>query len=142
MYFDDSEAPITVEELADIEALILLKLPRPLKNMYVIANGGSPNPYVYEDDQLDTVVASVLPIASSSKQTAVNVYEDLVKSKKIVSSHFFPFAIDGGGDYFFIDCMSQDGLVHFYRSDSSDVGSPLISLGIGVEEFFRKLKPE
>lgn len=143
MRFDNPEVPVTLDEIKLIEAKLSLSLPQELKEQYLCSNGGSPDPYVYEDDNVDTVVASFLPILSSKgKRTAIDTYEHLVHSQRIVPQHYFPFAVDGGGDYFFVDCASKDGMVYLYRSDNSFDDGPLVSLGVGVGEFWSRLKPE
>lgn len=143
MRFDNPEVPITLDEIILIESKLTLSFPQELKEQYLFSNGGSPDPYVYEDDNLDTVVSSFLPLISSrGKRTAIDTYKNLVQSKKIVPRNYFPFAADGGGDYFFVDCDSNDGIVYFYRSDSADEDGPLLSLGVGAKEFWSRLKPE
>lgn len=143
MRFDNPETPVTSEELTKIESNLALSIHQDLKSLYLRSNGGSPEPYVYEDDSVDTVVASFLPISSSSgKRTAADTYMHLVRAKKIVPQHYFPFAVDGGGDYFFVDCSSANGMVHFYRSDSPVNEESLVSLGVGIGAFWSKLKPE
>jgi hypothetical protein len=140
MRFENPEVPVTLDEIKLIESKLSLSLPQKLKEQYLCSNGGSPDPYVYED----TVVASFLPLLSSrGKRTAIDTYEHLVQSQRIVPHHYFPFAVDGGGDYFFVDCASKDGIVFLYRSDNSfDDDAPLVSLGVGVGEFWFRLKPE
>jgi len=117
-------------------------LPDPLRRQYLRANGGSPDPYVFENDELDTVVAAFLPLtATGDGDTAVETYADLVASKGIVPRHFFPFAVDGGGDYFFVDTATAEGAVYFYRSDSAEAAG-LVPLHLGVDDFWSALKPE
>jgi hypothetical protein len=49
--------------------------------------------------------------------------------------------VDGGGDYFFVDCSTAAGSVSFYRGDSS-TGEPLLDLELTFEQFWQSLKPE
>lgn len=143
MRFDNPEVPVTSDEIKVIESNLSLSIPQELKEQYLRSNGGSPDPYVYEDDNVDTVVASFLPLVSSrGKRTAVDTYEHLVQSQKIVPQHYFPFAVDGGGDYFFVDCSSENGMVFLYRSDFAVDDGPLVPLKVGVGEFWSRLKPE
>ncbi len=143
MLFEDADKGVTDSELAGVESTLGFKLSPGLRQQYLSTNGGSPMPYVYEDDNLDTVVTSFLPILSGrGRRTALDSYDRLVRVGKIVPASFFPFAIDGGGDYFFVDCSSDAGMVFFYRSDTSDEGSPLLPLGVTIDEFWRRLKDE
>jgi cell wall assembly regulator SMI1 len=143
MKFETPEAKISISDLESIERDIGLTLPDDMKSMYLLSNGGSPDPYVYEDDRLDTIVSNFLPIKSSKgKRTAVDVYKHLVLQNKIVTCNFFPFAVDGGGDYFFVDCSTIDGNTYFFRSDALNDTSPLLSLDLGFRDFWSKLKPE
>jgi SMI1 / KNR4 family (SUKH-1) len=143
MKFENSEPPLNVVQIAEIESTLKLDLPQNLKKLYMTTNGGSPDPYVYEDDNVDTVVADFFPIASSSgARTAVDIYHNLVVSKKIVPRHYFPFAVDGGGDYFFVDCSSENGSTYLFRGDVAEDESNLLSLNLGIADFWSKLKPE
>ena len=60
----------------------------------------------------------------------------------LVPAGYFPFASDGGGDYFFVECASGKGTVFFFASDHADEQEGLRSLGVGVHEFFLRLKTE
>jgi hypothetical protein len=143
MKFENSDAPVSATQLAAIELALSLTLPNALKSQYLQSNGGSPVPYVYEDENLDTAVARFLPIASLiGARTAVDTYQHLVLHKRIVPKQYFPFAVDGGGDYFFADCSTDEGLVHYYRSDPPGDEGPLISLGLSVGNFWIRLKAE
>lgn len=143
MRFDDSETPTNEAELTRLESLLGISLPLGLRQQYLRANGGSPAPYVYADDNLDTVVSSFLPISSTrGHRTAVDTYELLVRNKRVVPLKYFPFAVDGGGDYFFVDCASEHGAVLFYRSDVTDGEDPLLALGVNIDEFWSSLKEE
>jgi len=143
MTFQDSYEALTLDEILTITKELKLTLPSELVSLYLDSNGGVPEPYVFEDENIDTVVVEFFPLKSNRiKRTAVSTYGLLVQDKKIVGRNFFPFAIDGGGDYFFVDCTTEKGLVHFYKSDRSANFAPLIPLGVGVKQFWDSLKPE
>ncbi len=77
MKFENSDSPVDAAELALIDSGISLTLPSTLKGQYLNSNGGAPIPYVYEDDNLDTVVTQFLPIASAKgARTAVDTDND------------------------------------------------------------------
>jgi hypothetical protein len=139
MEFLNPGRPVSRAEIADIEVALRLRLPVPLIWQYLQSNGGEPDPYVYEDNNLDTVVAAFLPIVSANaSRTARDVYTGLVLEKKIVPQQYFPFAVDGGGDYFFVDCSTEDGEVSFFSADDHS----LLPLLLGVQHFWQALKPE
>lgn len=143
MRFLNSHDAITKQQILSISDQLGLSFPKDLLDIYEGSNGGTPEPYVYEDDNLDTVVVEFLPLVSTrQKRTAVESYANLVRSKKIVPPNLFPFAMDGGGDYFFIDCNTPIGEVYFFRSDRSSGSSPLVALNLGIRSFWESMKPE
>ncbi|TPI23262.1 SMI1/KNR4 family protein [Mesorhizobium sp. B4-1-1] len=141
MRFLNSEHPLTGDMIAQCEKACGLVLPAPARELYARSNGGEPDPYVFQNDELDTVVSEFLPLAAESRGTAVQSYRRLVTEKAVVAARFFPFAIDGGGDYFFVDTQTRDGAVYFYRSDSRfDQG--LLPLGLDFTGFWAALVAE
>jgi cell wall assembly regulator SMI1 len=140
MNFTNSDDPLSESEIARCEADLAIRLPSSLRECYLIANGGEPNPYVFQNAKLDTVVTEFLPLKSRSRGTSVQCYRRLVLEKKLVHSSLFPFAVDGGGDYFFTDMQTSEGAVYFYRSDS--INDPLLKLNLGIDDFWAALKPE
>jgi hypothetical protein len=109
MQFSDSEDILSPVELEQIEKDLQLEFPEPVKRRYLDSNGGSPSPYVFTNYDVDTVVSELLPLTSETSGTAVQSYQHLVLNLKLVPRTFFPFAVDGGGDYFFVDCTSPIG---------------------------------
>lgn len=140
MNFTSRDPPVTAPEIAQGEFDCGIRLPPPLRSMYLASNGGEPDPYVFENDELDTVVSEFLPLKSHVRGTAVEAYKLLVLERAVVAPKFFPFAVDGGGEYFFVDSQTLDGRVFFYRSDAA-VPS-LVALGVGFDQFWAALKPE
>lgn len=141
MKFTNSEPSINAQEIANAEKALGITFPASVRSLYLSTNGGNPEPYVFENDEINTVVSEFLPLKSSSKGTALKSYERLVLNKKLVSHHFSPFAIDGGGDYFFVDCSTPNGDVCFYRSDSA-ANEHLPNLKLGFDQFWGLLKGE
>ena len=141
MKFNNPEPPITEQDIVQAEIVLGINLPAVIRDFYLSANGGSPEPYVFEDQNIDTVVAEFLPLKSQHKGTVLASYKRLVSEKKLVPWHFLPFAVDGGGDYFFADCSTSDAEVYFYRSDSAS-NKPLVSLDLAFNQFWRSLKDE
>jgi SMI1-KNR4 cell-wall len=141
MRFLNPEPGVSLLEVAEIEAILGIEFPPAVRSLYVSTNGGEPEPYVLENSNVDTVVAEFLPLKSDRKGTAVSSYGRLVIGQGLVPRHLFPFAIDGGGDYFFVDCSTSEGSVSFYRGDSSD-GERLLDLDLAFEQFWSSLKSE
>lgn len=140
MRFVDCKAPPTDEQIASFERDLGLHFPSALRGLYLYANGGTPDPYVYEDDNVNTVVLSCYPL-QRGRGSAVDVYEDLVVKKEVVPRHFFPLTSDGGGDVFFVDCSSENGAVYLWHHELGD-DDPLVCLHVGVDEFWTRLKPD
>lgn len=131
-------------DVLKIEFELGIRFPSPLRRLFLENNGGEPEPYVYQDANLNTIVNETLPLVSSCcRTTAVDTYKVLISNKKLLSSNFFPFAVDPGGDYFFIDCNTEDAQVFFYKHDSYfDRQNPLVDIKMGLESFWASLKPE
>ena len=141
MKFINSEPSISALEIANAEKALGITFPSSVRSLYLSTNGGNPEPYVFEADKIDTIVTEFLPLKSGCKGTALKSYERLVLDKKLVPPHFSPFAIDGGRDYFFVDCSTSNGAVYYYKSDSAD-RNHLLNLKLGFEQFWGLLKGE
>ena len=141
--FAHCDVKLTEVDLAKAEVEIGRSFPPPLRAHYLRYNGGVPDPYLYEDDNLETAISAALPMKSlSSRRTIVDVYERLVRALGLVPGHFVPFAVDGGGGYFFCDCSSEEGLVSFYRHDTAFEDERVLSLGLGFSAFWVSLRSE
>lgn len=139
MRFVEPEESPTEEQVAAYERELGLRFPPALKAHYRSANGGSPEPYVYEDENVDTVVSRCLPLRRG-RLSAIGVYEDLVLKKALVPKHLFPLALDGGGDIFFVDCSSEDGSMYLWHHDTAF--EPLVPLNVGLNEFWLRLRSD
>lgn len=140
--FTSSAPLLSLAQIQQAEQLLCFALPAPLKKAYLAHNGGEPDPYVFENDDLDTVVSEFLPLVSLDRRTSVDAYRSLVQQKKIVAERYFPFAVDGGGDYFFVDVETLHGAVYFYCSDGLDAVRSLLALNMGLDDFWGFLKAE
>jgi SMI1-KNR4 cell-wall len=139
MKFINSEEPLTTEKIAAFERELGLHFPPGLRGHYLRANGGSPERDVYEDENVDTMIQKCLPLRHG-KGSAIRTYEVLVLSKGLVPKHFFPFACDPGGDYFYVDCSSTRGMVYLYRHDTAF--EPLVDLHVSIDDFWSRLKAD
>jgi cell wall assembly regulator SMI1 len=136
--FTDCEELPTEEQITSFEHELSLQFPRGLREHYLRANGGSPDPYMYEDDNVDTVVSQCFPLRRG-KGSAISYYEILVLKKALVPKTFFPLAVDGSGDIFFVDCSSDKGLMYLWHHE---IGESLVALNVSIDEFWTRLKPD
>jgi cell wall assembly regulator SMI1 len=139
MKFIDCEDPLTVEEITAFERQLGLRFPQSLRKHFLRANGGSPDPCVYDGDNVGVVVQECLPLRHG-KGSAIKAYETLVLAKELVPEHFFPFAVDPGGDYLYVDCSSASGAVYLYLHDTGS--DHLVSLNVSLDDFWSRLKRE
>ena len=144
MIFNNKDKWLSEDEVLGLEKSLGVEFPAPLRTLFVENNGGEPEPYVYQDDTVFTVVSETLPLISSTdRHTAIEVYNDLVIDRKLVKTSFFPFAVDAGGDYFFVDLDSSEAYVYFFKSDSfPDSSKGLVDLHLDLESFWLELQPE
>jgi cell wall assembly regulator SMI1 len=139
MRFTDSHAPLTPQDIAHMEAKLGLRFPEPVHELYLSANDGIPDPFRFQSESLDTLVAEFLPLNMESTEAAIAAYHDLVVDQKAAPTSFFPFAVDAGGDYFFVDTTTLEGTVYFHRHDTASA-DPFLNLRIGFEQFWSLLK--
>lgn len=103
---------------------------------------GRPVPYVLHTQDHYTTVSETLPLRSSEgRGTAVDSYKTLALKRNLVSRQLFPFAVDSGGDYFFIDCTPNHESVYFYKADST-FGENLNDLCMPLKAFWNNLIDE
>jgi cell wall assembly regulator SMI1 len=145
MIFTNPERSLSQRDITKVEKEFGLTFPAPVRKFYAQWNGGSPEPYMYQDDTIDTVVAELLPLKSSTgRGEAGQTYQRLVLEKQIVPKHYFPFAVDGGGDYFFVDCSDPAASIYFFRSEHwlDDRERCFVKLPVSFDEFWLGLKPD
>lgn len=141
MKFSGSDKKISLEQILDVEKKISLTFPEKLRETYLLANGGEPEPYVFRKNRVEAVVNEFLPLISKNSETAVEVYVELAQKKSLIPLYMMPFAADPGGDYFLVDTRKQNGEVHLYRHDTS-AKNPILNLKIGIGEFWGLLEEE
>lgn len=144
MKFTSLDRIPSLDEIISIESRLGITFPESLRDLFLTFNGGIPDPYVFRIDDLHTVVSETLPLISEQgRDTALESYESLVLRKHIVPTNFFPFAVDGGGDYFFVDCQESEATVYFYRSDGFFApDDPLIKVCPTLTDFWDSLTSE
>lgn len=134
--FIECEAPATAEEIEAVEKYVGYRFPAGLRRLFESANGGRPEPYIFRHGRIDTAVSECLPLRTG-KNSALATYEILIRQKKLLPDNYFPFAVDGTGDYFFVDCTSADALVTLYVHDTAF--EHVVPLNIGIEEFWSRM---
>ena len=142
MKFVHSKEPLSMEQIASFEHDLGLQFPRSLREHFLRTNGGRPDLCVYDDEEDSTVgviVSECLPLRHKG-ESAITVYKDQVLSKGLVPKPFFPFAVDPGGDYLYVDCSSASGTVYLYLHDTG--GEPLVPFKVSLDEFWARLKPD
>ena len=141
MRFEKRRPALGATDISEVEDRFELTLPEDLRSVYTQSNGGTLADYVYDDEGVSTVISQILPLTADSGMSAARSYQLLVEDRAIVPRHFFPFAVDGGGDYFFVDCRTAEGRVHFFRADE-DPPDQLLDLGVGISDFAARLRSE
>ena len=142
MEFTNTDMVLLEEDVQRVEAEIELSFPPSLRCHFLTNNGGEPEPYVFENGvlQISTVVSETLPLLTANERgTAVAAYQNQIIGKALAPRTFFPFAVDGGGDYFLVNCDS--GAVYFMKSDRyPDI--ELVDLHLDLEGFWESLQDE
>jgi hypothetical protein len=68
MIFTNFDIQLSLSDIVTVENAIGVKLPEPLHRYYLTWNGGEPDPYIFENEDLDTLVTEFLPLISHSGQ--------------------------------------------------------------------------
>jgi hypothetical protein len=137
--FSECIAPASDEEVDQLEGRVGLKFPSGLRRLFSTANGGRPTPSVFRDGEIDTDVSECLALRDG-RGSALWTYELFVLSKRLVPSTFFPFAVDSGGDCFFVDCSSAAASVFLYVHDTAF--EHLCPLDVSIDDFWERLIEE
>ena len=134
--FVECDPPASDEEIDGLEKRVGLKFPEGLRRLFREANGGRPDPYTYRDEDNDTVVSECLALRPGEGSVEWT-YDLLVSSKLLVPRHFFPFAVDSGGDTYFVDCSSPEGMVYLYVHDTAF--EHVRPLNVNIDGFWSRL---
>ncbi|MCF7982594.1 MAG: SMI1/KNR4 family protein [Pseudomonadales bacterium] len=138
--FINTDILLKHEDIESLSASVGIAFPDALKSLFLKYNGGEPEPYNYVDDVVYLMVNETLPLATGrDRDTAIDVYNDLIVGRKVLSAEYFPFAVDAGGNYFFVDCSKPEAPVYFYGHDSIE---PVVNLKVSLDTFWQRLVPE
>jgi cell wall assembly regulator SMI1 len=139
MRFENSRAPVTSEALSSAEAEIGLRFPLGLREHYLRSNGGVPDPYIFRRGAMTVAISECLPLRVDGRGlSAMEAYRSLIQERKILPPYLFPFAVDGGGNLFLVDCREDDGWVYVWWHDVPD--NNLLDLRTGISEFWSHLQ--
>jgi len=134
--FTEVETPASASQIHAFEARVGCRFPPRLMRLFLETNGGRPSHNFYGDGGNAREVFHCLPLREG-RNSVQHIYEILVHRKRLFPAHFVPFAVDPGGDTFFIDCDSPNGLVYLF--DHEDVDNYCKPLNVTIDEFFDKL---
>jgi hypothetical protein len=139
MKITERDIPLSDEDIDEVEVSLGFKIPQGVREFYLESNGGRITPPVFENEITETLMAELLPLKSTRRETAVEVYQYFAREMYLIPQPFLPFANDAGGDYFFLDTSIPNGSVYVLRHDT-DRPDPLINLELEFSEFWASLK--
>jgi hypothetical protein len=118
MNWQHSGPQLTEAQLAQAEANSGLRLPQALREHYLRVNGGRPVPHTFDHGGVCVDVSECLPLESDGTcLSAIATYRMMALSKRAFPRRFFPFAVDGGGNLFLVDCESSEAGVYVWWHD-------------------------
>ncbi|WP_138480587.1 SMI1/KNR4 family protein [Dyadobacter bucti] len=117
--FSETEAPVKIKDIADIEYLVGLKFPTEYREHILRNNGGKchPNRFTFSENaaKSDSIVDWFLAIYDGeydSLRTYSNIYK--IQEQRL-PFHILPIAHDPGGNLICISCGTRDyGYVYFW----------------------------
>jgi hypothetical protein len=140
MIITDTDIPLGFDDILQMEESLGIRLPDVVRGHYLKWNGGRPDPYVFEVPP-EAVVSEILPLLSPHCEYAASEYYKVaVLEEQLVPLSFFPFAVDGGVNLFFVDCSTPEAKVFFYDYDASPERDAVIDLHISFTEFWNALR--
>jgi len=138
MPFTSTGKPLSENDIREVETYLGFALPPDVREMYLTANGGIPEPYVLSLDCLDTSISRFLPLkADHGSFTASMVYDKTIRELQWCPAGFLPFAADSGGNFFFVDCSAPGSQVYFC-SHESGLTDP-VNLDLTFTQFWESL---
>lgn len=120
--FKNPDIALTPSIFDEVQREFELTIPEVVKDFYLANNGGQPSPFMFRTEDHEIVVNAILPLISKRRSdTVIDCYVSLVLTKKLVPKSLFPFAIDPGGEFFFVDTDSPLGAVFLFNSDIMEI---------------------
>ena len=126
--FKDSSNPISELEIEGVERKFGFTYPEPLRQLYLVVNGGRPSPNRIYREADKFILHEFLPIKySRSPISTVEISIQRLKvDKLILPAHLIPFAIDPGGNYYCFKSnnIKDQSIVLFYMDHWNDLQYP------------------
>lgn len=136
--FSECDPPASNSEIVALEERLGFRIPSEIRDLVGRANGGRPTPSIFRGSVGSTDVSECLALRDA--QGSIEwTYNQLVRNKKATPSHYLPFAIDSGGNTFFVDCDSPEQEVYLLLHDPQ---FKLLPLDIGLRNFWGSLETE
>lgn len=143
--FIGSEQPVTSSDLDEVERAFGFSFPAAFRGHYLRHNGGSPEEYLFKQNDTVFVVNNFFPI----KYGRINclfedVFRDLKIERQVLPKHLVAFADDPGGDYYCFSVGAKDaGTIWIYRGEYSDEPDRAVQLlAKSLNEFVENMVAE
>jgi hypothetical protein len=128
--------PLLEPEVESLEQLLGLRLPDPLRKLYLATAQGKFNLNFFENEEYEFEIHELIPAFVERPRNVVSVYKDLVVTRGLIPHSLFPFATGSGGDFFCIDRESDQ--VMFLPMDPPGADARLVAHDL--ELFLRQLE--
>ena len=121
-WVSDPGPALTPADIRDVELAIGIELPEDLRRHYLWGNGGFAirSEFIVPDSDFDQYDVAHWNSMKYLRQAHDVLFEDtyqvLVRDKKLIPDRLVPFAVNGGGDFFCMDRVTQE--IVFYAMDS------------------------
>lgn len=134
----DTETPISIADISDIEKRFGITFPESVRNHYLAFNGGRPVKNLFLKDGEYFQIQEFLPIKHGNKDCLFeDTYQDLVADTPEFPDHLMPIAVDPGGDYYCVSMRPQDfGSIYCHMHDYwDDPSRAIVFMAASIEEF-------
>jgi cell wall assembly regulator SMI1 len=120
--FSQTEVPVTIAQIEEVEKYIGLEFPKPYKNHLLKYNGGqcTPNVFIFEEGGAETssIVDWFLAIYDGDSDSLKEAVETYKVEEKRMPLHMLPIAHDPGGNLICISCGAKDnGFIYFWNHE-------------------------
>ncbi|MGI4736998.1 MAG: SMI1/KNR4 family protein [Janthinobacterium lividum] len=139
-----SAQQLTLNDIAQAEAIMGIELPPQFKEFYLRHNGGVPSKaYVFDDnieDFIETSVFSSLRYKLPDSETLEEDYQNLT-GRDVLPALYLPFANDWGGNLFCLNLSTQQ--VVFILMDMGEFTEDCVSIiALSFDTFLDSLVSE
>jgi cell wall assembly regulator SMI1 len=142
--FENTDAPLSAAEIAQIERDLGFVFPTEFRNHYLQHNGGQPEPNRLDSGDSAYVVHEFMPLIADDPSTGTlsESFQNLKEQDTdFFPKHLVPFARDEGGDFFCFSIREKDkGSIWKFNMDYYDDPSRNCTyLTANLTEFLDKL---